>query len=399
MTAHNAVSNQWHRRAVIVGAAAAAALTVSACAPDSLAEDPYSRVIDSATGDFPLPPGAYYDEASSRPPADDDTAVDLSTLTPDSKTPEERIPEIYQRGRIIVGVDQSLNLLSFRDFSTGDLAGFEVSLAQEIARDIFGNPDAVEFRYVDSTERTDAIVDGDVDVVLRTMTVTKTRRERALFSAPYLTARAGVLVSAPGGDASPEEMKSGRICVSQGSTIEDLIRRILPNNTLLLVGNWSDCLVTLQNNQAEVVVADDTILAGINDQDPSTAIVQRGLTLENYAAGVSKDNPGLVRQINATLERMATDGTWQSLYDTWFGPFLPGGTQPAPVYGNDADILGIPAGPDATQMPEGRPTDGRAQSSQAGEPREPGGPGGSEPGTDGSTSSRPTTKKSEANNQ
>ncbi|MDK7055552.1 transporter substrate-binding domain-containing protein, partial [Escherichia coli] len=88
----------------------------------------------------------------------------------------------------------------------------------------------------------------------------------------------------------------------------------------LLVGNWSDCLISLQNSQAEIVVADDTILAGINDQDPATAIVQRGLNEESYAAGVSKGNPGLVRQINATLERMASDGTWQSLYDTWFGP-------------------------------------------------------------------------------
>lgn len=101
---------------------------------------------------------------------------------------------------------------------------------------------------------------------------------------------------------------------------------------LLLVGNWSDCLVAIQNGQAEVVVADDTILAGINDQDPSTAIVQRGLSEENYAAGIAKDNPGLVRQVNDTLERIRTDGTWQALYDTWFGPFLPEGEQPVPTY-------------------------------------------------------------------
>lgn len=340
----------WRRRAVL-GALAVAGLTVSACAPDSLADDPYSRTILEATGDFPLPPGAFYDKASSKKPAPQENTPDLSTLTPDDQTPEERVPEIYKRGRIIVGVDQSLNLLSFRDFSTGELSGFEVSLAQEIAADIFGDPDAVEFRFVDSNERIAALEDGTVDVVLRTMTVTDARREKALFSAPYLTARAGVLVSSPGGDASPEDVEDGRICVSRGSTTEDLIRHLSPNNMLLLVGNWSDCLIALQNDQAEIVVADDTILAGINDQDPATAIVQHDLNKESYAAGVSKKNPGLVRQINATLERIANDGTWQSLYNTWFGPFLPSGTQPVPQYGDDEDILGITPTPEAA--PEG----------------------------------------------
>lgn len=344
----------WRRMATL-GVLAIAGLTVSACAPDSLADDPYSRTILEATGDFPLPPGAFYDKASSKKPATQANTPDLSTLAPDDQTPAERVPEIYKRGRIIIGVDQSLNLLSFRDFSTGELSGFEVSLAQEIARDIFDNPDAVEFRFVDSNERIAALEDGTVDVVLRTMTVTDARREKALFSAPYLTARAGVLVSSPGGDASPEDVEDGRICVSRGSTTEDLIRRLSPNNTLLLVGNWSDCLIALQNDQAEIVVADDTILAGINDQDPATAIVQRDLNEESYAAGVSKKNPGLVRQINATLERIANDGTWQSLYNTWFGPFLPSGTQPVPQYGNDEDILGITPTPEAA--PEGEVND------------------------------------------
>lgn len=350
----------WRRMATL-GVLAVAGLTVSACATDSLADDPYSRTILEATGDFPLPPGAFYDKASSRQPAAQGNTPDLSTLAPEEQTPEERIPEIYKRGRIIVGVDQSLNLLSFRDFSTGELSGFEVSLAQEIAKDIFGNPDAVEFRFVDSKERTAALEDGTVDVVLRTMTVTDARREKVLFSAPYLTARAGVLVSSPNGEASPEDVEDGRICVSRGSTTEDLIRRLSPNNTLLLVGNWSDCLIALQNNQAEIVVADDTILAGINDQDPATAIVQRDLNEESYAAGVSKKNPGLVRQINATLERMASDGTWQSLYDTWFGPFLPSGTQPVPQYGEAESILGVapvpevpvPEAPTPEATPEG----------------------------------------------
>lgn len=324
-------------RRALLAACCVSTLAVTACATNtSLAADPYSEKIDSASGDYPLPSGAYYEAANAHPPEDSNSDVSLASLRPDDKKPEERIPEIVKRGRIIVGVDQSLNLLSFRDSTTGELAGFEVSLAQEIARDIFGNPNAVEFRYVGSTERVDALQNGTVDVVLRTMTVNAERKEKVNFSAPYLTSRAGILVLSSSYDTSSESLNHKRICVSRDSTTEQMLRRIAPNSTLLLVGSWSDCLVAVQNNQAEVVVADDTILAGINDQDPATAIVQRGLSTEQYAAGVAKQNEGLVRQINSTLERIREDGTWQSLYDIWFSPFLPGGEQPYPEYIDEA---------------------------------------------------------------
>ena len=41
---------------------------------------------------------------------------------------------------------------------------------------------------------------------------------------------------------------------------------------------------------------------------------------------------GLVRQVNSTLERLRSDGTWSSLYQEWFGDYLPAQSLPAPVY-------------------------------------------------------------------
>lgn len=320
-------------RTRLTAAVVTAGLMLSACASDdSLVDDVYSQRIDEMTTDYPLPAGASYDSASSRPADLAEEAANLASLAPTNTPPKEAIPEIYKRGRIIVGVDQSLNLLGFRDSATGELAGFEVSLAQEIAKDIFGDPNAIEFRFVGSNERVRALQNGDVDLVLRTLSVTKSRQREISFSTPYLNSQVGVLVASPGGQVDESVYTSGRICVSRNSTPESLMRRSLPKSTLLLVSNWSDCLVALQNGQAEVVVADDTILAGINDQDPETAIIKRGLSDENYGVGVAKNNPNLVRLVNATLERVAADGTWQSLYDIWFGPFLPGGVQPAPEY-------------------------------------------------------------------
>lgn len=322
------------RRPVPAAACAAiAAFLVAGCAPGApLVDDPYTDIIESARGMAPLPPEARYDAAGSRPPTDPNGTQVQPSLAPDDRTPEERIPEIFARERIIVGVDQSLNLLGFRDTTTGELSGFEVALAKEISRDIFGDPDLVDFRYVDSTERLSSLQEGRVDLVVRTMSVTPSREEAIDFSAPYLTARAGILVPSGSEIVDETDLAGRRVCVAADSTPEEIVRATAPDATLLLVRSWSDCLVALQQYQADAVVSDDTILAGINDQDPATAIVRRGLSTEFYAVGVAEGNDGLVRQVNSTLERLRSDGTWQQLYNQWLETFLPGGTQPYARY-------------------------------------------------------------------
>lgn len=316
-----------------------AALALAACAPQApLVDDPFNEIIQNADGAAPLPPEARYEPADSRPPNLPNGEAAEPSSAPATGPAEDRIPDIVERERIIIGVDQSLNLLGFRDATTGELAGFEVALSQEIARDIFGDPDAVEFRYVDSTERIDALRTGRVDAIVRTMSVTPDREAAVDFSAPYLTARAGILVPASdsenqeGAISTSEDLNGRRVCVAADSTPEEIVRSEAPGATLLLVRSWSDCLVALQQHQADAVVSDDTILAGINDQDPATTIVRRGLSTENYAVGVKEGDDGLASQINLTMERIRSDGTWQQLYDTWLGAFLPGGYQPEGVY-------------------------------------------------------------------
>lgn len=326
-------------RSATAATAVAALASLTACTPQApLVDDPFNKIIETATGTMPLPPEARYEPADSRPARLPGDVVPEPTPAPGIGPAQDRIPEIVERGRIIIGVDQSLNLLGFRDSSTGELAGFEVALSQEIARDIFGDPDAVEFRYVDSTERIDALRTGRVDAIVRTMSVTPDREAAVDFSAPYLTARAGILVPASdsenqeGAISTSEDLNGRRVCVAADSTPEEIVRSEAPGAELLLVRSWSDCLVALQQHQADAVVSDDTILAGINDQDPATTIVRRGLSTENYAVGVAQDNAGLASQVNLTMERIRSDGTWQQLYDTWLGAFLPGGQQPSAPY-------------------------------------------------------------------
>ncbi len=103
------------------------------------------------------------------------------------------VANIRNRGRLIVGLDIGSNLFSFRDPITGEITGFDVDIAGEIARDIFGTPSQVEYRILSSADRIAALQNNQVDVVVKTMTITCERKKLVNFSTVYLNANQRIL--------------------------------------------------------------------------------------------------------------------------------------------------------------------------------------------------------------
>ncbi|GAB3946094.1 glutamate ABC transporter substrate-binding protein [Corynebacterium tapiri] len=324
-----------------------AACGLSACssAADSSHEAPAANPAYAQPREvsgMPLPAGSQIEHAGQEEPRDTENGTPTGTLRPDNRLTKERVPRIVARGRLIVGVDQSQNRLSFRDPLTGEYTGFEVELAKEIARDIFGDPNAIEFRFIASADRADALNSREVDIIVRTMSITQERERDIDYSAPYVSAATRILTSR-GSDIEDFADLDGRTaCAAIGSTSVDKIRSLAPGADILKVSRWSDCLMALQQRQVDAVVTDDLILAGMADQDPFTTIVGEPIGREDYGVGVRKsipsdDSSGLVRQVNETLERIRTDGTWQRLYHAWFGPQFVYTDQPQPLYREEAN--------------------------------------------------------------
>ncbi|WP_428844182.1 glutamate ABC transporter substrate-binding protein [Dietzia natronolimnaea] len=289
---------------------------------------------------MPLPAGAVVttESPTGLPQVSADESCDpLPSLRPDDATPEERVPRIRDRGRLIVGLDQGSNLFSFRDPATGQLTGFDVDLAREIARDIFGDPGQVEFRSLTSANRIEALENNQVDVVIRSMSITCARREVITFSVPYYRAYQRVLAVRGSGITEIEHLEGRRVCVAAGTTSASRLWEELDRLTVLSVNTWADCLVAIQQNQVDAITTDDAILVGITAQDPYLEIVGPQLNAEPYGVGIAKSTPGndtdgLVRQVNSTLERIRADGTWNQMYSTWLSGLGPSPGMPAPTY-------------------------------------------------------------------
>jgi len=315
-------------------AALVAVLTVAGCSQTAPADN-----VPSVTLAPPTPAGMQ--EAPPQPPLPSDPEEDdgsyggcTASLRPftSKADADDAVQNIRNRGRLIVGLDIGSNLFSFRDPITGEITGFDVDIAGEVARDIFGTPSQVEYRILSSADRIAALQNNQVDIVVKTMSITCARKELVNFSTEYLAATQRILAPRDSAIAQASDLAGKRVCAVSGTTSLQRVRQITPPPVIVEVVTWADCLVALQQRQVDAVSTDDSILAGLVSQDPYLHIVGPSMAKEPYGIGINKENTGLVRFVNGTLERIRRDGTWNTLYRKWLTVLGPAPAPPVPRY-------------------------------------------------------------------
>jgi polar amino acid transport system substrate-binding protein len=235
--------------------------------------------------------------------------------SPGAMPPGSTMAAIAERGRLIVGVDQNTYFFGSRNPASGQPEGFDIDLAREIARHIFGDPNRIQFRVVDATQRESFLQSGLVDLVVRTYTITCGRKQSVDFSTVYYYAHQKILAAKGSGIDSAAALSGKRVCAVSGTTSLSRLFALDPRPTLLGVSTWTDCLLLLQQGQVDAISTDDVVLHGLARQDPTVEVVGPDMSVEPYGVGVKKENSDLVRFVNGVLEQMRDDGTWERLYD------------------------------------------------------------------------------------
>ena len=244
---------------------------------------------------------------------------------------------IRNRGKLNVGVAQDGYLTGFVDPSTHQEAGFDVEIAEQVAEAIFGVPQSevqnyIHFVAVTNPQRITDIQAGTIDMTVDTMTITCARLQLVGFSSVYYQAQQRLLVLANSGVTSMQQLTGKNVCAANGSTSIATIQNSPYHPFAYGVVDFSDCLVALQQNEISAVSTDDTILAGLAQQDPNLAVVGPSLESEPYGIAVSKSRPDLERFVNGVLANIRANGTWESIYQKWLGPYLGPAQPPAAQY-------------------------------------------------------------------
>ncbi len=105
------------------------------------------------------------------------TAPSASNGANGTDSASSQLDQIKQRGKLIVGVKYDTKLFGLKDPATGDVEGFDVDMAHALAKSILGDESKVELKEVTSKTRIPMLNNGDVDMVIATMTITDERKK------------------------------------------------------------------------------------------------------------------------------------------------------------------------------------------------------------------------------
>jgi general L-amino acid transport system substrate-binding protein len=157
----------------------------------------------------------------SRGEADDglDPATQTQVAAPNSASPT--LAAIKRRGRLNCGVHEGLVGFAYTD-NRGEWRGFDADFCRALAAAVLGNPNAVRFVPLTSSQRFEGLRSGRVDVLWRSTSWTLAReaQEGVRFAGINYYDGQGFLVRRSLDVATAAELNGARICVQRASTTE-----------------------------------------------------------------------------------------------------------------------------------------------------------------------------------
>lgn len=298
------------RRVLAAASAALVAVGLAACSPEeSTAEGSGSEDAGAQVGaDLDV---AAYDAVIAEGPVADDATIEANAWA----------SAVREAGVLEIGGTETSNLFSLLDpTSDGVVRGFDAGLSQLLSQYILGEVNT-ELSQVTVDTREEVLVNGDVDAVFATYSITPERAERVGFAGPYYSSQAGILVSSGNEDiASLEDLAGKTVATQAGSTGETLLESEAPEAEILALPDHAQALEAVINGNADAYVIDETLLLNaVLAQAGTVKIVGESFGPEDlYGIGVPLDSDA-AEFINAFLEQIEADGVWEDLWTVTIG--------------------------------------------------------------------------------
>lgn len=229
---------------------------------------------------------------------------------------EDDLSKILKRGKIIVGVRDDAAPFGFRD-KHGNLIGYDIDLAKKIASGILGSESKIDFVPVTASNRILKLINGDVDILVATMSVTNRRQQVVDFARPYYVAGQAIMVKTTSKAQGLKDFEGKRLITVYGSTGESNLQTNVPEVELYGCKTYPEAYAALKAGKAQGIVADDTILMSYALNDKSVKILPKRYSQEPYAVAVRKDSARLLNSVDYIIENLQSTGKLTKMQEQW----------------------------------------------------------------------------------
>lgn len=216
-----------------------------------------------------------------------------------------------------VGSDVAYPPFEFIDETTLEPAGFDIDLIRAIG-EVMGRE--VEIINTAWDGILPGLINGHYDVVISAMTITDERAAAVDFSDPYFATGQMIVVRADDNSITqPADLAGKRVAVQIGTT-GHFAAESIQGADVRTFDTMPAAFLALKAGQADAAVADELVAKEEAAANPGQLkTVGRPFTIEYYGIAIRKGRTDLLREINRALATLKANGTYDQIYEKWFG--------------------------------------------------------------------------------
>ena len=228
-------------------------------------------------------------------------------------TPEE----LKAKGTATIGVQMDQFPWGFID-QNGQNDGFDIEIAKMIAKELGVE---VKFERITGQNRIPLLVNGNVDFLVPSMTITEERAKVIQYVIPYSSNDITVWGRTDADIKGNEDLGKYVIGVNRGSAFEPLLVKVAPPNTE--IKRFDDDATTVQallSGQVDAILGSITYGLVIQQTGNEAQYGRKYKVSDNFQGmAVRKGDQKMLDFLNDFVTRHTADGTLDALYKKWIG--------------------------------------------------------------------------------
>ena len=203
----------------------------------------------------------------------------------------------------------------------GELIGFEIDIANQLAKDLGVR---VELKPFDWKDIIPALQKNQIDIIVAGMTITPQRALQVSFSQPYANSGVGLAtnlkLTKDFTGLQALNRSSINLAAISKTVSEDLVGRIFPKAKLRLYSSSKEAIHALLEGHVHGYVENNPIptFLAIDHPQKIDEPLSRPLLRTHAGFAVTTGNPDFINFLNAWITAHEADGWLDSAHDFWF---------------------------------------------------------------------------------
>ncbi|MCR8644038.1 transporter substrate-binding domain-containing protein [Paenibacillus sp. N1-5-1-14] len=224
---------------------------------------------------------------------------------------------LKSKAKLVVGVGADAFPFGYVDTADNKTKGFDLDIAAAIVKDILGADNKIEYKEVNGQTRIPMLKNGDIDIIVRTMTITEDRKKEVDFSDPYFSAGQSLLVKKDSTITGIQDLKGKKVIAVKGTRDGKTIQDKAPGADVSEYNNLGEAFTALSTGKGEVLTTDNAILMGLSLENPGYKLVGGVISDEPWGIAVRKGDKEMLDAVNASLKKLKDNGEYAKIYEKW----------------------------------------------------------------------------------